>query len=114
MAIIGDGAIHTLEAALDAVAQRQRITSHNIANVATPGFTAKRLMFEESLASASAKGDPASMEATTVLSDGAPRLDGNNVDLEAETATLIKSGLHYESLVEALNYKLGLYRSAIR
>lgn len=114
MAFPGDAAINTVEAALDAVAQRQRITSHNIANVATPGFRASKLEFEASLRDAIADGDPADFEPSVLATDGPARFDGNNVDLEAETATLIKSGLHYESLVEALNYKLGLYRTAIR
>ena len=40
-------------------------------------------------------------------------LNGNTVSLEAETAVLVKSGLHYEALVSAVNHRFSVTSTAI-
>jgi flagellar basal-body rod protein FlgB len=108
-----DNVTAAIERGLSGVAERQRVTANNIANQATPGFTATKVDFEADLAAALERGDPEAASTTTSLSTDAPGIDGNNVSLEGETTTLIRSGLQYDALVSALNYKLGLLRTAI-
>lgn len=103
-------AVHT---ALRGIVQRQRVTADNIANVETPGFTAKRVTFEQSLRSAILSGSPTSARASVDPSTDAPNLNGNNVNIDDETMSLIDSGLQYQLMVEALNKKFGLLRTAI-
>ena len=113
MELFNDAVTSAVERALDGVSQRQKVTANNIANVATPGFKASRVTFEESLASAIQGGDPNRARADVNEADTAARADGNNVLLEEETQILIKSGLQYEALVQALNYKFNALRSAM-
>ena len=113
MNLFTDNVTATVEKSLSGVARRQRVTADNIANVNTPGFRASRVDFEADLARAVADGRPEAAEATVAL-DGSPGgEDGNNVSLDRETATLVKSGLQYDALVAALNYKLNVLRTAI-
>ena len=113
MELFTDLATSAIERALDGVSTRQRVTAHNIANVATPGFKASRVAFEDDLASAISRGAPGTAQASTVAANTPGRADGNNVVLEDETQIMITSGLQYEALVQALNYKLSVLRTAI-
>jgi flagellar basal-body rod protein FlgB len=108
-----DNVTAAIERGLSGVAERQRVTANNIANQATPGFTAGKVDFEADLAAAIEKGDPAGARTTQSLTTDAPGIDGNNVSLEGETTTMIRSGLQYDALVTALNYKLNLLHTAI-
>lgn len=113
MQIFTDRTQAALEIGLAGEAQRQRVTSNNIANVNTPNFSATRVEFEGSLARALDRRD-----GSTVAIDRAPgtpwgSLNGNQVSLEEETAILIKSGLHYEAIVGAVNSRLSLLSTAI-
>ena len=100
------------EFALDALAHRRRLSADNVANAMTPGFRAHKLDFEASLSAAIASGEPAAARTTVRESSAAGRADGNNVQLEDELAGT--SGLHFEAVVQVLNYRHSLMRSAIR
>jgi flagellar basal-body rod protein FlgB len=101
-----------LERALDAVAERQRVASHNIANSVTPGYRSTRVDFEESLARALKSGG-GTAGVTYRNANTAVGINGNDVALEEESALLLRSEILYEALVSAENYKLGLIRTAI-
>lgn len=113
MQVFTDTATSAIEWALRAQTERQRVSAHNIANVNTPGFRSERLDFEENLAEALA-GDRLERARWTIRGAGTPvGLNGNDVSLEEETEILMESGIHYDALVQALNFKLGYIRSAI-
>lgn len=101
-----------LEHALNAVAERQRVVSHNIANSVTPGFRSQRVDFEESLARALQSSSP-NAQISIRSANTAVGINGNDVALEEESALLLRSEILYEALISAENYKLGLIRSAI-
>lgn len=113
MSFFTDGVTAAVEKALIGVSQRQRVTADNIANLNTPGFRASRVDFESDLARAIEDRRPGSAEPTVSLDTSPGGEDGNNVSLDSETATLVKSGLQYDALVSALNYKLNIVRTAI-
>lgn len=114
MEVFTDRVTAGIERALDGVAERQRVTAHNIANVNTPGYRARRVSFEDQLAAAFDRGRP-STAPITVHPAGTPvGLNDNNVSLEAETIEMIRSELQYQALVEALRYKLRTLGTAIR
>ena len=110
---ISDVTMTTLHQALGGLAARQRATANNIANLETPGFTAGRVDFESSLQHAIDKGEPGTSTISKFMSDDPAREDGNNVNLDDETVSQIDTNLKYSTVVEALNAKFRLLRSAI-
>ena len=113
--MISDATSTALHAALSGLAQRQRVTADNIANVNTPGFLAGRVDFESSLRGALAGGDTPSIDGGQVLRSLEPtNTNGNNVNLDAETIIATETGLRYQLALNALDGKYNVLRSALR
>ena len=108
-----DLTISTVHSALRGLSKRQRVIADNIANVETPGFTAQRVSFEDSLRAAITMGSPQSANVAVTPSDAYANVNGNNVSLDDETLSLVDTGLQYQLMVEAMNAKFGLLRTAI-
>ena len=102
-----------LASALDGLALRQRTIANNIANVNTPGYTAKRVAFEDALAKSVATGDGRATP-TTARSLEPTRLDGNNVNLDTETLSNIDTVLRYQFAARAANAPFAAVRAAMR
>ena len=115
MTLFTDGVQSALERAMDGVMLRQRVAAQNIANVMTPGYKAEQVSFEDSLASALGQGGDPSQVALDVTPTGAPAdARGNNVDIVGENTTLARSGLQYEALIQAANYRFTVLHTALR
>lgn len=113
--MITDMTMDVLHASMTGLAQRSRVTADNIANVQTPGFLAGRTDFESALRSSIAYGEtPANTGGSIVRSLDPTRLDGNNVNLDAETMIATETGLRYELSTRALGDKYALLREAVR
>ena len=113
--MIRDATSSVLHAALAGLAQRQRVTADNIANVNTPGFLAGRTDFETSLRGAVANGStPAATGGTTARSLEPTNTNGNNVNLDAETVIATETGLRYQLALTALDGKYNSLRTALR
>ena len=108
-----DLTINTVTAALRGVITRQHVIADNLANVETPGYTAKQVSFEDSLRAAIAFGSPQDAAVSVTPSDAPANLAGNNVQIDGETMSLEQNGLQYQLMVEALNAKFGLLRTAM-
>lgn len=121
-----------LEKSLDAAWLRNEAISQNIANVDTPGYKKKTVAFEEYLKGAldnsSFKGnmtdkrhipiggndiDSIDIKITQDNKDLSVRLDGNNVDIESEMASLAKNDIKYNTLVQSLSTAYNRLRSVI-
>jgi flagellar basal-body rod protein FlgB len=104
-----------LRSALDGLAYRQQVTADNIANVDTPGFTARKVDFEDNLRSALADGSLSRGEVTptTELSTAQRGANGNNVDLANETMTAMQTTFSYQLLSRAVGDRFGLITTAI-
>ena len=100
-------------AALNGLAARQRVIANNVANVETPGFIAGRVSFEDSLRAAIADDDPAATSVSTRNSADPVNVNGNNVSLDNEVVSLTQTDLAYQLMIQALNQKFGLLRTAI-
>ena len=101
-------------AALNGLAARQRVIANNVANVETPGFIAGRVSFEDSLRSAIANGDDAATISVSTRSSTDPvNVNGNNVSLDNEVVGLTQTDLAYQLMIQAINQKFGLLRTAI-
>jgi flagellar basal-body rod protein FlgB len=113
--VIGDVTTSALKAALDGLAQRQRVTADNIANINTPGFLAGRVDFESSLRGALSGGEnPANAVAVVARSLEPTNTNGNNVNLDTETVSATETGLRYQLALNALDGKYNQLRTALR
>ena len=112
--MLDDIASVTLRAAVAGLSMRQQVTSNNIANLETPGFTAGTVSFESSLAAAVAAGDPTQTAITTAPSTAAAGVNGNNVSLSTEMVAATKTGLQEQMLTGALTSTYGLIASVLK
>ncbi len=114
-AMITDATSSALHAALSGLAQRQRVTADNIANVNTPGFLAGRTDFESALSGALSDGQKPAVSGGTVVRSLEPtNTNGNNVNLDSETVIATETGLRYQLALNALDGKYSLLRTSLR
>jgi flagellar basal-body rod protein FlgB len=121
------------EKSLDATWIRNEVIANNIANVDTPNFKKSTVNFEEylddALDSSGFKGnttskrhirigkksaDDVSVKITKDYSELSTRLDGNNVDIETEMASMAKNVIRYNTLIQSVNNSYQRLKSAIR
>jgi len=108
-----DVTMSALHHALRGLSARQRTIADNIANLETPGFLAGRVDFESSLSAAVRAGDPDTSTVSTSRSMDPTGVNGNNVNLDQETLSLIETDLRYQMTSQAVSNKFGLLRTAI-
>ena len=113
--------------------RKNAIIASNIANRETPGFRAQDLVFEKDLTKALHSDRPGPLTTSDPrhfdgvdrepleLVEGQqinsfnpdPRMDGNTVSLDKEMAKLAENQLMFRATTRAINWKLGLLKSAI-
>ncbi len=111
---MNDVTMNAIQASLRGLAARQRATADNIANLETPRYLANRVSFETSLRAALRTGDPTRTEVGTQRSMAPTGMNGNNVNLDEETLSMIDTNLRYQLMVEAMNAKFRLLRTSIK
>ena len=109
-----------LEKGIDAAWMRNQVISNNIANVDNPGFKSSKVEFESVFKAAlSGRGIDAkktrdghrsfgsgaeNVSASVVQnSNTTMRHDGNNVDIDYESAELAKNTIYYNTLVQKIS-----------
>ena len=108
-----------LEVAIKGTEARQSVLANNLANVNTPNFKRSDVSFQGALASAleSANGSTSTVDDTelTTTTDSATsmRADGNNVDVDTESANLAKNQLLFDSVMAIDTKRLHTMDSAI-
>jgi len=123
------GRTKIIEKSLDAAWLRNSVIADNIANVDTPGYKRKVVKFEEFLKDAqnsqSLKNKKITQSnqktnnnkiAPVVVQDESNlqyRLDGNNVDIENEMASMAKNTIKYNVLIEGLNMRHNFIKHVI-
>jgi flagellar basal-body rod protein FlgB len=110
---ISDTTTQALLASIQGLDTRSQAIKNNIANVETPGYQAQVVSFEDSLRSAMAEGDPTSATTSTSSSTAPTRLNGNNVSIDNEMTDMTQTELRQQLVVDALNAKYRLLRTAI-
>lgn len=119
--------INVLDKAADAANSRNEILANNIANVDTPNYKRKDVSFQSYLEQALIGGEPLDervAEINTHLSDfggliytdSSPlsyRLDGNNVDIDTESAMLAENQIRYNALVEQIGQEFARYKTVL-
>ena len=121
------------EKTLDAAWLRNEVLSHNIANIDTPTYMRKDVDFEKYLRNALNSGlddlivnrrhnfrfgnktDIGSVRAkvTEDYNTMAMRIDGNNVDVDAEMAQMAINSLRYNTVIQNVNNNFSRLRTAV-
>jgi flagellar basal-body rod protein FlgB len=99
--------------AINGLDARQQAISANLANVETPDYHARTVSFEDSLRAALGDGDPGGMAIDVHESLAATRMNGNNVNIDFELLAQQENNLRQQLVVQALNSKYALVRTAI-
>jgi len=105
-----------LETAMRGQALREQALAENLANANTPGYQRRDVAFQDALAAALSGGRGAveAVRPTTTTDMGAPlRLDGSNVDVDKEAASLARTGLEHEALVTVVSARNAILRTAM-
>lgn len=106
-----DPLLSTMEYALGGLQARTDAIADNMANSNTPLYQAKRVHFEEALASALENGKSA--PSTSPYSErglAIPDHQGNTVHLETEMTEMTKTALARQTVTAGFNYKVALYK----
>lgn len=127
--LFSDDAIQAASLALKGLSARQQVISSNVANVDTPGYSAKQLDFETTLQrtlnSSSSKmamskthsshldstSSTAEIFSTTNRAGGTYREDGNNVDIDTELIEMSETNIKYQAISQEISSKLLLLKS---
>ncbi len=122
--------IQTLEHSLDYSSLKNRTISNNIANVDTPGYKSKEVVFKDVLNQElspsfeskrtnekhipfTSQNHSRSFNVTT-KSNTSYNHNGNNVDIDKEMSDLAKNQIYYQSLVDRLSGKFRSLESVIK
>ena len=128
--LFSDRAPKVIKRSLDFNAQKVAISSANIGNYSTPGYKAKQIEFESVLQSATEPGQlkmaktdnkhfaldinkPNSMQPNIITDKAAGRMDGNNVNLEAEVTGMAEAKIAYDAAITAMSKRGSIIKSAI-
>lgn len=117
--------INVLDKAADASWKRNELIVNNIANVDTPGYKRKDIQFETYLHSALmgdgsldqriANADLDKLDATvyTDYAQASYRLDGNNVDIDTESANLAENQIRYNALLDSMTQEFNRIKAVL-
>ncbi len=131
---IFDTHLALLHKSLDFRGRRNVLLASNVANVETPGYKAKDLVFEKSLGKAMKASIPGPLNVTNArhmdgrnilplhlvkpemirTSNPVGNIDGNSVDLEREMVKLGENQVVYQALAQMISHKFSQLRTAIR
>lgn len=115
MALFEDPSIQALRSALNQTWMEQQVHSHNIANVETPGFKAKKLEFQKVLRESEDKGKAVLEYKPMITEDNQTeaRPDGNNVQVESEELEMWKDYIQYSALTSRISGRFSTLRYVI-
>lgn len=129
-----DNHFSLLEKSMDFRSRRNALLASNVANLETPGYRARDLVFEKALGTAMKAHLPGPLNITNakhfdgrqalpvtlvqpkVIESGNPvgNLDGNTVDLEKEMAKLGENQLAYQALSQMVSHRFSQLKAVLR
>ena len=127
--IFGQTSLNVLEKALQGSSLRHQVISNNLSNVNTPGFKRSEVSFEEQLATASQNLNSTGISRThekhlahsslsttpriVNITNTSLRTDGNNVDVDAEMASMTKNNIFYNAVAQKISGYFSNLKTAI-
>src|SRR5690625_5561317 len=122
-----DSTMKLLEKSIDFSSVKNNVISNNIANIDTPNYRAKNVLFKDVLHNnmqslqakrTNEKHRPFSEQLNhyRIVTDNnyVYNHNGNNVDIDKEMAELAKNQIYYQSVVDRLNGKFNVLQTVVR
>lgn len=118
--------INVLDKAADASLKRNEVIVNNLANVDTPGYKRKDVMFESFLIQeligdnsldkrvAGARYDALDARVYTDHASLSYRLDGNNVNIDTESANLAQNQIRYYALLDSMSQEFNRIKAVLQ
>ncbi|CAM3752155.1 flagellar basal body rod protein FlgB [Alkalicoccus chagannorensis] len=128
MNLLDNNHLRLMENSINASATRQDTIASNIANVDTPGYKAKKTVFQHQLDSADARLQARQTDERHIPFSGTGGSDepqiverqnttynhnGNSVDIDKEMSDLAENQIYYNALIERLNGRFSSIRTAL-
>jgi flagellar basal-body rod protein FlgB len=114
----GPDVLRILETGLKGVGLRQAVIANNIANLETPGFRRRDVLFDQVLADAIEDNKVADLDENEawVFTPGTTPVgaNGNDVNLDVEVGELLKNGALYKTYIRLLGRMYRQFDLAIR
>jgi flagellar basal-body rod protein FlgB len=110
---VNDVTMTALHSMLRGLSARQTAIADNIANVETPGYTAKTVDFESSLREALSSGGSADVAPSYGSSTEQALPNGNNVQIGNEMVQLTDTNMKYQLAIQAMTTKFSILRTSI-
>lgn len=123
------GTIQNLERSLDYASAKNRAISSNIANIDTPNYKSKDVVFKDVLNDAISSSVPAKRTdprhipfsghsganyQLVTKNNTTYNHNGNNVDIDKEMTELATNQIYYNSLIDRVNGKFSSLQTVIR
>lgn len=120
-----DNALSATQKLADYLWQKQKVTLNNIANVSTPGYKSQYVTFQDELRKKLESDNDKSAEQIKndiddtdinvyTKNDESSRLDGNNVNMDAEQVELASTTIQYQMAINSINDEITRIRSAMK
>lgn len=118
--------INILDKAADASLKRNEVIVNNLANVDTPGYKRKDVQFEAYLMQelagdnsldkrvANARHDALEARVYTDYASLSYRLDGNNVNIDTESANLAQNQIRYYALLDSMSQEFNRIKAVLQ
>lgn len=118
--------INVLNKVADASWKRNEVIANNIANVDTPGYKRKDVQFESLLMKALTGDNSLDKRVANVRTDNlnaqvytdnanlSYRLDGNNVNIDTETANLAENQIRYYALMDSMQQEFSRLKMVLQ
>ena len=116
MSALNTPLIDLLSHALDLTAQRQALTTQNVANVDTPGYHTRDIDFRSELQRAMVMEDADPMGSTPFVREVpglVERPDGNNVSIDREGLLMAQNQLQFQTEAQLLHSEFNRLQEAI-
>lgn len=117
--------INVLNKAADASWLRNEVITNNIANVSTPNFKRSDVEFQSILQKELQGGESLDKRVANVKlrnlkpviyadhSNLSYRLDGNNVDIDVESANLAENQIRYNAIIESVSHEFNRLKTVL-
>ncbi|WP_239529398.1 flagellar basal body rod protein FlgB [Sporolactobacillus spathodeae] len=94
--------LSAIEQAMNGSMAEQNLISQNIANVDTPNYKAKKIVFDDAFSDAlnRTNGSPADYHVVTDTT-GSIQNNGNNVSIDNEMSKMAQNQIYYQALSQA-------------